>query len=619
MKKWIRWPGFIVFVTVFVLLAGGSYLFAGSIVKNLIEHSGTDLIGARVELDQVNFSVMPLGFELQNLQVTNPDNPMQNAVQVKRIKFLMSTTELLRLNVVIDEMGVDNVRLNTRRKESGAVSKQAQKAVAPEKSQDLDFSLPKIEFPDVKDILSREKLNTLGLAQEAETELDNARDKWEKNINALPDNNKFQAYEEKIKSIKPVKTGDTVKDIQAISNALGELKKIKKDIKQDISQVKKAKSELRQDTKTLKAQFDHLAKAPADDYARLKEKYSPSSSGVLNISRALFGNTVAYWVNIAVDWYRRLSPVLKNAIEDEDTQSSKQVRHKGIDVRFAENTPSPGFLIKSAHVSLELEVGDISGEINNITSDQEVLGRPLTFSFFADKLKNAGELELVGTFNHTDPGHAVDKVSFRLARYKVKNFILSESDTFPLSLKQAQSDLQAEVQLKENVLMASMLSAVQSAEFVTTWDQKPGSIARSMERALKDVRDFDIKVNISGTKENYDMHVSSDLDEIMKNAIGKQVRQRVDEFEAQLKDRIKEKTTGKIAELKSRFDKVDQLKKKLDKSEKLGNEKLELAENNIDALIKAKKNKLKKKMDNLSDKDQQKIDKLKKKYKNLFK
>ncbi len=619
MKKWIRWPGFIVFIAVIVLVAGGSYLFAGSIVKKLIEHSGTDLLGARVELDRVNLSVMPLGFELQNLQVTNPDNPMQNAVQVKRIKFFMSAMELLRLNVVIDEMSVDNVRLNTRRKESGAVLKKAKKAVAPEKSQGLDFSLPKIEFPDVKDILSREKLRTLDLAQEAETELDNARDKWEKNINALPDKGKFQAYEDRIKSIKPVKTGDTVKDIQAISDALGELKKIKKDIKQDIARIKKAKSDLSQDAKTLRTQFDHLAKAPADDYAHLKEKYSPSSSGALNISRALFGNTITYWVNVAADWYRRLSPVLKNAIDDEKTQTPQQVRHKGIDVRFAEDAPSPNFLIKSAHVSLELEVGDIRGEINNITSNQEVLGLPLTFSFFADKLKNAGELELVGTFNHTEPGHSEDKISFRLARYKVENFVLSESDTFPLSLKQAQSDLQAEVQLNENELTANMLSAVQSAEFVTTWNKKPGSLARSMENALKDVNAFEIKVDISGSKENYDMDVSSDLDEIIKNAIGQQVRQSIDKFEKQLEDRIKEKTTAKIAELESRFGKADQLQKKLDKREKLGDEQLELAENNIDALIKAKKNKLKKKMDNLSDKDQKKIDKLKKKYKNLFK
>jgi len=306
-------------------------------------------------------------------------------------------------------------------------------------------------------------------------------------------------------------------------------------------------------------------------------------------------------------------------MDDEKTQTSQQVRHKGIDVRFAEKVPSPDFLIKSARVSLALEVGDIRGEINNITSDQAVLGLPLTFSFFADKLKNAGELELVGTLNHTDPGRAVDKVNFRLARYNVENFVLSESDTFPLTLKQAQSDLHAEVQLTENVLTASMLSAVQSAEFETTWDKKPGSIARSMESALKDVNAFDIKVDISGSKEKYDMHVSSDLDEIMKNAIGKQVKQSVDKFEKQLEDSIKEKTAGKIAELKSRFSKVDQLQKKLDKSEKLGNDKLKLADNNIDALIKEKENKLKKKLDNLSDKDQKKIDKLKQKYKDLFK
>ena len=72
MKKWIRWPGFIVFIAAVVLIAGGSYLFSGSIVKKLLEHSSTDLLVARVDLDRVNLYVMPLCFPFYTLQVTTP-------------------------------------------------------------------------------------------------------------------------------------------------------------------------------------------------------------------------------------------------------------------------------------------------------------------------------------------------------------------------------------------------------------------------------------------------------------------------------------------------------------------------------------------------------------------
>jgi len=619
MTKWIRWPGLIVFIAVLVLLVSFIYLFSGIMVKKFIENSGTELVGARVELDKVSLTVMPLRIEIKNLRVTNPDFPMQNAVQVERIKFFVDTSELLRLNIVLDEMGVDNVRLNTRRRESGVIKNMTKKIIEPDEIQGQNFSLPKIELSDVNSILSKEKLKTLELAEIARVSLNDGRKRWDYKIKSLPGKSVFSAYEDKIKSIKPAKTGDAAKDIQALSSALNELNKIKKNIRQDINQIKAAKSELNQDIKTFRSQYNKLLKTLTDDYVRLKEKYSPSSVGLSNYSRVLFGNTVIYWVNIALDWYRRLSPVFLNVTDDEPGNTGKNIRHQGINVHFMDNIPMPDFLIRSVNMSLELDVGNIRGEINNITSDQEILGLPLNFSFFADKLENAGALELVGTMDHTDPDQSVDKVNFSLTSYKVKNFTLSENETLKLSLKQAQSNLQSEVKLKGRVLTASILSTVQSADFVTRWYKNPGDSARSMERVLKNIHAFDIKVNIIGSKEKYNVQVSSDLDEIIENAIAGKVEQSIAEFDAQLKDRINTITKGEIADLESLYKKVNKLQNTIDEIEILGNKYLKLVEDNEQSLIKENEIILREKMDNLSDRDKEKIDTLKQKYNNLFK
>lgn len=79
-------------------------------------------MGARVDLYKADLSVSPLGLELLDIQITNPDEPMSNIVQIERIAFLISSTNLLRKKLFVEEMVVESVRFNTPRKRSGAIS-----------------------------------------------------------------------------------------------------------------------------------------------------------------------------------------------------------------------------------------------------------------------------------------------------------------------------------------------------------------------------------------------------------------------------------------------------------------------------------------------------------------
>src|SRR5574341_2032200 len=126
----IRWPGLIAFVVVVGIGLAIWFLVIDGLVKRGIEAAGSKLVGAKVELDTADVSLIPLGIELRRLQVANPDAPMRNAVEFRRIAFGMEALQLLRRKVIIDEMAIEGMRFNTPRVTSGAIKPQPEKKAA---------------------------------------------------------------------------------------------------------------------------------------------------------------------------------------------------------------------------------------------------------------------------------------------------------------------------------------------------------------------------------------------------------------------------------------------------------------------------------------------------------
>jgi len=619
MKNWIRWPGFLAFLLFSILFVGGFYFFAETLLKAAIEHTGTEMVGAKVELDHADITTSPFGVELHNLQVTNPEDPMVNAVQIGRIELHMHTLALLRRKIIVDEMHVEKVRLNTQRTTSGEVTAKPIKEPSSETNESFDFSMPSVEVPDVKNILAKETLESEKMVDEAQVNIDNSKQKWDKKIPELPDKTKFDAYNETLKSITPVKTGNKLKDLEALSIAVDELITIKKNVQSDLDQLTSAGKELREDVNLIKNDIKAISQASSNDIARLTQKYSPSSSGLSNISRLLFGESVTQWSSVAIDWYKRLAPKLLNTTTSKQHEEEHVPRHKGIDIKFKEHTPLPDFLIKSTRVSLELESGNMNGEVKDISSDQQILGRPLTFLFDAERMDNLNKLTFSGNFNHIKPDDSIDTVNLNLTGYKVSHFTVSQSQSFPLSLDSAVADIVLNGELKQGKLNANLASQVKSANFVmspnTPLDKKTGKFTKTIGEALKNVKTFDVTADLRGTIKNQDIDISSNLDAVIKNAMGAQFKQKAQAFEKELNNKVEAKIKGLTAKLESQLGKFSGIQQNMDSKKKNAKESIKAIDARIDSFKNEKESELKKEIQSVKDKTKDKLkDRLKDKF-----
>jgi len=88
-------------------------------IKRGVEWGVSHAQGAEVDVGSVHTSFLRGSFTLNNLQITNKEDPTQNVLQIGQIRFALSWDALLRLKFVITDAGIDGIALYTPRRSRG--------------------------------------------------------------------------------------------------------------------------------------------------------------------------------------------------------------------------------------------------------------------------------------------------------------------------------------------------------------------------------------------------------------------------------------------------------------------------------------------------------------------
>jgi uncharacterized protein (TIGR03545 family) len=545
MMKWIRWQGLIAFFVVVGALMALWFIFVDGIVETLIEKTGMAIVGAEVDV-KADVNLFPLGITLRELQVTNPETPARNSFECSRIAFNLDSLNLLRRKVIINEMAVEGMRFDTQRKRPGRVSKEAkeQKKAAEEKPS--VFGLP-VQTPDVKTILKNENLESLKLIEETRSDLEKKKTDWQKRVKEMPDRAKIDGYDDRIEKIRKQARGNVLN----MAGSLAEFRAVRRDIEQDIERVRQARKAFTADLGTAKTALERAQQAPFNDVRRLRDKYSISPAGLANISQLLFGDQIASWVRTGLLWRSRIEPVVERMkAQKGDVKVVKHVRERGVDVRFKEYRPLPDFLIARSAVTAETAAGLLAGTVKNITPDQDVLGIPLTFSLTGEKLKAAQSVAITGALNHVNPAKSEDSAKAVVRALRVNNLVLSGMKDLPVSLQEGLVDLNLQGSFTE-ALRATFTADFNSARMSVGGGESTNPFVAAVRSALTKVNRFSLTANMAGTLENYSMNISSDLDNVLKGAVGSVVQEQSAKLEQQLKTAIQERTGGQLKDLQN--------------------------------------------------------------------
>ncbi len=552
--KWLRWQGLVLFGVVMALIMVFWFLLADRIVKHAIQKTGTRINGAQVELADADLHLLPLGITLSGLQVTNPDRPMSNAVQAQRIEFSLDGLKLIQRKIIIDTLSLDGIRFNTPRKLSGALLSSESGPQAPEtrkkepdaatETEDTVLPTPSFQIPDVKDILAREKFDTLEQIKQIQIDIDAAKTRWQERLDQAPDQATFEAYQSRAKKLQ--------KGIKGLGGALkraSEVQKLQKDVDKDLKKIKNIKKDFDRDQKELKNKIKQLGAAPKNDINRIVNKYNLSVDGLGNFSQLLFGDKIGGYTQKAIFWYQKLKPLLnRSGAEAPSAAPEKPARGKGVFVRFAEDDPLPDLLATHADASIIIPAGNIQGNLKHITTQQQVLGLPLVFNFSGDQFEDLESVALKGSLDHIKPQNSLDTFTAAITSYRLRDVALSAAKNLPIDLNNGLADLNITARLENDLLDAKIEMIMKSTELAVGTDADDNALLKALKSALADVNRFTLTAKVTGPLNDYLIKVTSDLDQVLKQALGRQVDNLTADFKDQLREGVMQKIKGPLAE-----------------------------------------------------------------------
>ncbi len=542
MKKFIRLPGLGAFAVIVLLIGGSVYLFADSLAAAAIKKSFSKVTGLEMKIAKTDLTFSPLGIKLDGIEISDPDHPSRGHLLIESSAFDLDPGKLLRRKAIINQMTADGVQ---QIKPSPAELMQARaEQLQPTQAEPVKEkrALPKMKKLDIEEIMRNEQLETLNIVSNTETEITARQAFWQQRLKELPDQPKLTEYQTRLQTIKQTDT----RDLQAVLKATNDLKQIKNELESDIRLIQTTRTELSQEKGRLQKMIDKAKAAPANDIRRLQRKYSPSSQGVANISRLLFGDKIATWVKRGLDGYTAAAPYIKRMRQPDKPVEAKPERAKGQFVRFKEHEPLPDFLIRNLQLSVIMTNGTLGGSIQNITARQEILGQPLTFSLTGEDRQGIS-LQLDGSVDRTKPETARDAFSLKVDNYPLNDIEIS-AGSLPLTLERAAvastiSGNRINEQIRADA--ATVASQAQFSSELPEGDIIYGPIAE----ALLDIHSFSLNTTINGTFDDYKIDLSSDLDEILKR-VGRRAMQAYSErFKQELSAAVEAKVKQPLEDL----------------------------------------------------------------------
>lgn len=582
--KSIRWGGLIAFVVIMAAFAT-ALLFAGSIMKSIMESSFTDMNGARVDIGEVNISYTPLTMEINNIQIADPTQAMVNTAQIDKVKFAISLGYMLLGKVVIDEASISGIQIDTPRRKSGLISK-ASKKEAEEAESESVIPMPEIDLPSVKDILASEPLLSDKLMSELEEDFAKTEAQWQEISNALPDKAKSDEYEARFKKVQSDAKGDFKQKLAAISDA----KQLSEDLKAEAQRIKQARQQFSTDLDRIGEEIKAVKNAPAKDIARIKDKYKLDNLNAENISEMLFGEKVAGYVSLARQWYRRIEPYLP---EEDAAEEPKIERSKGVDVAFKEADPKPDVYVGVAAITANLPRGQFEGSVTAISSDQSINKKPMKLKLQGVSLTNKESEEFTGEFNYVDKKNGFSRFNYAVVKSRIDDFVVSRSSKLPLTMKQAVMDFNLDAQLQHGSVKGTAKTQFNKVSFDS------GDSSSLLSTSFKGVEAFKIDGQFSGSMDDLSIKIDSDLDNQLGQQLKNQLNQKKLAFENDLKARLDEKLKEPMSKIEAKKAKLDAVKNKIDDAEKQLQERLAALKETISKEEELKKNEV---TDKLKDK-----------------
>ncbi len=629
-------------------------LFFDANLKFLIEKVGYNFLGAEVNVGTLKTSFINANIKITDLEFTDPAIPKNNMLKIGQIRFGMLWDGLLRAKVVVEEMAVEQIEVNSPRKSPGKVkppeppppppapgsAEEKNKALeeakkvsntalefVEDKNQDnaignivalLQGSDASTELKKIEDQLQSKKK-----IKELETLLNSKKAEWDVMQKELPKDKDFQAFNQRLGQIK---TKD-FKSPQELEASIKQFQTLISEADTKYKNVSTALQKVQADIQMLDSEYKNLEKLVQEDTEKIKAQLKIPKLDVKNIITLVLKDYLKSYINKFNYYYglykKYAPPNVGNKTKKEENTVKIHPREKGVTYEFADlKNPHayPMFWLKRIAVSSKANqfAGDLSGQILNITSNQDIINKSTSFDFKGDfPFQKVQGFNIKGTIN-TIKDNQLISVDGGIQKMDVENKVFVDSDDLGLSLAKANQNLKFKTSL-DHFKKLSMSFDTDFKDLDMKITSKTPVVQEIFTNVFKGIPVISVNLDSNGELPSPGLDIRSNLGELLQKGFEQQISAKLKEAQEKLQNFINaqfgEEKKKLEAQLNSEKAKIENEVKKLQATAETEKAKYE---NKLNTTKKDAENDAKKKLENevkksLGDDAGKKIDDLKKK------
>jgi len=218
-------------------------------------------------------------------------------------------------------------------------------------------------------------------------------------------------------------------------------------------------------------------------------------------------------------------------------------------VQFLEHDPKPSFFVELAKLSFDQRIGNLSGEIINFTTQQNISGLPTSINLNGSNLDFAESVNISGLINHVNSKSVEDEISLTIRKQKINKIVYQIIEDWELNISKGTIDRIFNINIHDGVIDGKLKLNFVGTSFGSNYLGDKNILINSIDSVLSGISDFYVDIDISGTSGEYITSLNSNIDSIVDKAVGNIVRNEANKVNDTVTRVISDKTDKLIDDI----------------------------------------------------------------------
>lgn len=593
-------------------------------LKSAIEHFGSRMHGAQIDIADLSTSVFDLELIIKGLEVTHKKDPSLNIFAFDKLKFELMTDAILRGKFVVEQSSLQGINWLSKRKSPGKLypPEENQSSALKEAGDQVLDSVKKQTsgnaLGDVAEVLSgvdpkdqldaiRGELESEKKIKALEAELKEKEKQWKERIADLTNKEELESLKKRAKEYKFDKK-DPIGSIKKANDLL-------KDAKNKVRDFERASKDLKSDVNKYTQTLESVDNWIEEDINSLEKRVGIPSIDIEDVGLDVIAEMVG--MNAAelrkyVALAREYMPPKKDPAKKQSEKLIPPARGEGINYKFPITTGYPTWWLKNMSLTSSGKGGDYSGELTgaltDLSSNPQITKKPTTFAVTGDfPRQQIMGINLAANLNHTKEP-ARDQLSLKVASAPVKKITFSKSEKLNVALDEGSARNEFDVDIVADNVSLTYAATIDSPKWIIESEKKV--VKENLTPILTSIASINLRAGAKGTWNDLKWSLRSNIGPEIAKGVRNQLNAKVAEARAKVEKIVKEKVEPQKEKIKREIAKVQSEIDKL-----LGSKKEEIEGITNMATKDVEGAKGENSIDNKVDKA---VDKLKKKFKLKF-